>query len=401
METIPPQKAKPNRNLIIAGIAAVLICLCVSSSSAICLLGIYLFSGDLTGPSAPSAPNPTSLVRTNDFTDTLETPVLAAAARGTVHLFWHESANSGLFHMQKNLQGKWTSKESLGEYSQPVARLTPDGTICFFAFGVPSDSSYRYDWYERCQVESGWSEPKPLADTDLHMTEAAPAFAPDGSLQIAYWATDGLYLNHDLILKTGERLRNLHFTIDTAGGFHAAWQDEVNSTIQYLFSGDGGVKWQPVESLAEFSGPGGFSNFELLADRQGGVHLFWMGQSQIYHRRRAPDGNWGAVETVADTGLYPMTGMSCAVDGQGVGYVFWRHYFPDTNQDGASLSRQNTDGTWDPPVWVVSPRKSLDVVAMELAMAVDTEGRMHFVWQRMYMTNNGPTGYSLDYISLS
>jgi hypothetical protein len=71
-----------------------------------------------------------------------------------------------------------------------------------------------------------------------------------------------------------------------------------------------------------------------------------------------------------------------------------------TKGTGASLSRQNPDGSWAPPVWVISPARSQDVVANQLTMAVDTDGRMHFAWQRMRNTGTGSLGVNMEYTSI-
>jgi hypothetical protein len=402
---------KPDRKRIwlIVGIAAAALCLCTSAGSIVLLAAVLFSNGSTFAPAPPAAPAAISLVKDGGL---LEAPLLFADSRGAIHLFWNgptaggnSDIQQGIFHMQLEGGGKWSAKENVvadfnpSVSSQPIVRSAPDGRICLFWYGLPANSVIGYGWYWRCRSENTWSAANLIADPGRPMSTLTPAFSADGSLQFVYWGPDGLYFGDTLLSDREERIFGLRFVIDGAGGYHVAWKNDDPSVVRYRFSSDSGSHWQPVESIVEDSSGVGVPSFDLWTDPQGSIHLFWTDISRIYHRRNVKDA-WNAPETAADAGMYPPSILACTVDDRGLAYVFWQNYFSPTNTYGAVVSRQQADGGWSKLVWIVSPRRSLDLVARQLTMAVDKNGRMHFVWQRMYIGDTGPAGSSLDYTSL-
>jgi hypothetical protein len=396
METTTPVKSKRNRNLLIAVVVAVLLCMCLTSSASLCAIGILLFQPDILKPPPPSAPKAAVLAESESM---LDSPGIIADSNGGVHLFWYDDSTRNLIHLRKERQGKWSEPESLGLLTQPVLRSKPDGSVCVFGYDYSASSESDSGWRQLCQTGSGWSKPEPLAGPGGYISEIAPAFAPDGRLGILYRKNDVVFFDGEALSGPEDYPISPRLVIDSSGGFHAVWVGKDRGKVLCRFSGDGGITWGPLETIGEDTGPGAYiHSLELILDRKGSIHLAWQTTTGILHRVKPSGGSWGQTESVVPSEAYPTGSLAAAVDGEGRAYVFWDRFLPGYGT-GASYSRQNADGSWGEPSWVVSP-KSMDVL-LDLTMAVDSDGRAHLVWQRIVSIENGPPEYRLEYLSIA
>ncbi|NJN98700.1 MAG: hypothetical protein HC875_33720 [Anaerolineales bacterium] len=274
--------------------------------------------------------------------------------------------------------GDWSEAVNLSEGFDLISVLPPklvrrpDGSVCAFWHGARvSRDPATIGLYMRCRSGEGWSEAEQVEARQV-TARYDPKFTAAGALVSLYEVPPSSLKLADTELADGFKTVNgAALAVDQAGAFHAVWVRQGDPfSLEHRLSSDGGQSWSDPASLTdEATKPNG--PFNLLADEQGNVHLVWAGFGKIFYRRWTPADGWGEVSEL--TGGQPGSGstsLGLAVDSQGLAHVAWQ---------GQNLSyvQQQPDGRWSAPQILAEALNS----GPGPKVAVDAEGRRHFVWQ--------------------
>lgn len=307
-------------------------------------------------------------------------PHLAFDDQGVLHLIWEDNSlrapKTDILHRQRTPAGEWSETESLtADFDTIIGNLSlqhrPTGEVCAFWYGgsSPPGTSLPLGLYVRCLGEGG--EAAELVAAGIS-AQFAPAFAPDGAAQTLVIRGRSLTLG-GVEVADGEALINgAALAVDRAGGYHAVWlRQGTPFSLEYRFSNDGGMTWQPGETLTdETNRP--LTTLNLVADDQGRVHLVWSSGARVLYRRRTPDGGWEATTDV--TQGRPgnnSANIGLVVGADGLVHVLWQGH------QGLYTTHQQPDGSWDEPYLVTEMPGGWPGPAI----AVDEQGGRHIVWR--------------------
>ncbi|MEJ2749468.1 MAG: hypothetical protein P8183_16425, partial [Anaerolineae bacterium] len=198
-----------------------------------------------------------------------------------------------------------------------------------------------------------------------------PAFAPDGTVYV-------IYINSDLLfgetqLSDGfQAVSHPEFVIDSQGVFHAVWlrQGEPYS-LEYRSSLDNGQTWSEAERLTDDQSPADFP-LSLWADRQGQVHLVWFADDMAYYRRWTAETGWEPAMKLLPGKMDNSCGRAM-LTGDDHLHLAWQ------GGSGLFYLEQTDSLTWQPPRLITEDICNFD----SPALAVDSLGYRHFVWNRV------------------
>ena len=114
---------------------------------------------------------------------------------------------------------------------------------------------------------------------------------------------------------------------DADGNLHAVWSDGSpgNDEILYAFKGSGAGAWSATERVSDTAGKSWVP--DVVADSQGDVHVAWhdftLGPTEIYYAMKPADGSWSQAEQVSYT-IGASISPALAVDSAGTVHVVWQ-----------------------------------------------------------------------------
>lgn len=170
------------------------------------------------------------------------------------------------------------------------------------------------------------------------------------------------------------------------GALHIVWQKEDGRTIAYIRRAADGV-WSSIQTVASVSSPDELYTPDIAIGPDGTLHTAWRrriayNNSDIYYASRSPGGGWGAATLLYDGGDTTSTPV-IAVDDLGAVYVF----VSDTG-GGSLLTRKAPGGGWS------TPYPSREMVFSVDQLTSDTLGRVHMAWPD---SEDGNQPYALFY----
>ena len=159
--------------------------------------------------------------------------------------------------------------------------------------------------------------------------------------------------------------------LDGQGGYHGVWWCEGEPyRIDYRYSPDSGVTWQPAERLS--ADPNDLAKNPVIAvDAKGVVHVAWSEVGKLFYRRRTQAGTWEPPInlTKGQTGSRP----ALAVDRNGLASIAWGFRCP------FYLVQQAPDGSWSAPRQITADYDC--GIGSGIKLAVDNAGTRHLVWE--------------------
>jgi hypothetical protein len=360
----------------------------------------------------PPGPTPTPPPATN-FTNNEGRSEYAAAAmdgQGNLHVIWFDdslrSDNSGrgdILHRQLSADGQWSDVENLSSGFEEVINGSPqllsasDGRVCAFWNGREmqgiSDSVY---W--RCWSNGQWGELE-KQDSEEYIYENSPAFAPDGTLEIAVSSSGEWRLHDQRVIPSPDSVYNFKFVIDAQGVYHILWEQGEPNAIWHRSSKDQGQTWSDAEQASDTdqSPWSGTSGLQVACDSQGNLHLLWAGQNGAYYRLWKADGGWQAAEKILAQNQF-MGGAALAVDSAGLPHVAFNMIINGPPSVGY-IARQ-ADGKWTSPSLVAFTGRDEAIGSGTLVLVVDPQGRKHFIWPVMRLGGQGASNTELYYAML-
>ena len=161
--------------------------------------------------------------------------------------------------------------------------------------------------------------------------------------------------------------------IDGADGVHLAWTERAPTDRQVFHATWTGTGWGP---RTQVSATPGYSGFPAIGfDHQNRLHIAWYGFDgstyQVYYRARAPDGTWGATETVS-TGLQDANNPALAIGPDDRPHVGW--FLVSGNL--WSVVYTSREGGWAPVTTLSDPA----AFATDPSLAVASDGRVLAAW---------------------
>ena len=300
--------------------------------------------------------------------DSSSSPVLAVDAFGHLHLVWHDySLGYGEIFYKKSMDG--------GETWQPNQRLTwTSGESYYPAIAVESLNHLNLVWSE--SVSGNW---------EIYHKKSTDGGASWTPLQRLTWSSQESSLPA--------------IAVDPSGKLCVAWteypsmdNDGVNAAddeIYFKRSDDAGITWTPGQRLTWTSGES--SSPVIAVDSSGRIHVLWYdstpGNYEIYHKKSTDSGaSWSANKRLtwnAGYSRYP----DMAFDSFGDFHVVWSDATPGNwevfykkSPDAGATWSANQALTWN------------SQYSEGLAMAVDSFGNVHVVWDD-YLPGNSDIYY--------
>src|SRR5262249_17697102 len=140
---------------------------------------------------------------------------------------------------------------------------------------------------KRCLAASGWLPADVVSEASMSTKAFATSFDRDGAVQAPWFGiASGVYFGKNN-LASHSYVYDFAFAIDADNGYHVTWYD--GQGLEYRASIDGGRTWSKDEQISDEANSG-----ILAADRQGHIHLVWVGSYDIYYQRWSADTGWGA-----------------------------------------------------------------------------------------------------------
>ncbi|MFZ6029092.1 MAG: hypothetical protein ACOYYS_15370 [Chloroflexota bacterium] len=348
----------------------------------------------------PPGPTPTPPAATN-FTNNegrSEQPAVVSDNEGNLHIVWFDDSlrapNSGegdILHRQRSAGGEWSDVENLTEGFEMVMESSlrllaaPDGRLCALWSGSQS-LTIGANAYLRCQAGGQWAPPEKLDDTDSAF-DCSPAFAPDGGLEVACSSFGEWRLrDRQLVPPSNDYVYTLKLLIDSHGGYHVLWIQGEPNALWHRYSTDKGETWGETTQV---SGEGQFYTsgaIQAICDSRDSLHVAWSDPDGAHYRQWQTDGGWQASEKFLAPNEY-MGEVGMAADAQGLVQVTFTMIIHGPPSLG--YVQRQADGKWTSPMLIASMAQDETLGSGGPVMAVDTQGRRHFVWP-VYRFGNGP-----------
>jgi len=421
--TKPPATGGGNRDLLIVlglgGVLLTIVCLLVAAG----LGGLSLLSGRLgqaatptrgaaatqeagvtrvventPPPDATLAPvteeaNPTesvatagpaSLVEAVNISNTQyesEYPQIVLDEQGLVNVIWSdktERKEGDVYYAHFTRQSTWTLPERISSGSGVLVGgslrwvTKPDGARCAIWYSL--------EWVQRCLTDGGWTQPEGLNVEASWSEGPAFAYAPDGTLAVAWYQFNNVYYNGTVISDGRDSVHDLRMVLDDDGNPHVAWmeQDSGQFVLKAHYSEDGGTNWDDIATLStDDSAPGLGAAFDLAADVSGTVHAAWASQSgHAYYAPWTYEGGWGSPEEL--TGGLPLSDLSLITDANshvhlvGSGLV--------GTQRGI-MYFEHTEAGWSAAQLIAEDTGEISIPSRNARIVVDDDDVRHIVWQ--------------------
>jgi len=259
--------------------------------------------------------------------------------------------------------------------------------ILFAVFGLSLFAQVaQADWTpaKRLTWNSGFSEYPAIAVDSYGNIHVVWFDNTPGNYEIYYKkSTDGgstWMTSQRLTWNSGESY-NPAIAVDSIGNPHVVWDQykPENYEVYYRKSTDGGSTWMTSQRLTWNSG--GSGGPDIAGDSSGNVHVVWSdntpGNAEIFHKKSVDGGaSWTAAKRLTWTSgesYHPRMG----IDSLGHLHVVWSddlylyksEIYYKKSMDGGST-------------WMTNQRLTWGIGAsVEGAIAVDSFGNVHLVWQ--------------------
>jgi hypothetical protein len=239
--------------------------------------------------------------------------------------------------------------------------------VCAYFHGIADGSLDRYGLYERCWEDDAWSGPNRVAErgTDLTgiTTGFAPAFAPDGTLHVA-WETPPDEVGYgDQVLSGPGTNGSVQSVTDSDGRLHVLWWNGETGDIDHRWSADEGRTWSEPDAIDH--------NFtwRTAAVGHGGIHTVSVAGGELTHYHWTVDTGWSDPVDITgdDTNYLTYPGLTGLANGGSA--ASW------VRGDTLVVSKLNDEA--DPAATVTVPEAEGLIVQSQLAAHDDT---LHMAW---------------------
>ncbi len=329
-------------------------------------------------PEPTASPSPLSGLNVSNTPGDSGNPNLLVDDANTLHFIWYDRSQQGggaVFYRQRTVDGTWSEAINLtlnfdyvGEYALRLLRH-PNGQVC--AFWDSPGGNQAAGYYMRCLADGAWAEPLRVLSYGGASRDFSPAFAPDGNAHVIYINSDLLY--GETQLSDGfQAVSHPRFVIDSQGTFHTVWLRQGQPySLEYRSSSDNGQTWSEAERLTDDQSPADFP-LSLWADQQGQVHLVWFDDDMAYYRRWTAETGWEPVMKLLPGKMDNSCGRAM-LTGDDHLHLAWQ------GGSGLFYLEQTDSLAWASPRLITEDICDFD----SPALAVDSLGNRHFVWNRV------------------
>jgi hypothetical protein len=180
--------------------------------------------------------------------------------------------------------------------------------------------------------------------------------------------------------------------VDFSGNLHIVWYDDTpgNYEIYYKKSADGGVTWTSVQRLTWTSGQSAYPAIAVAFSSM--LHVVWgdntPGNTEIYYKRSTDGGTtWTSAQRLTWTSSSGY--QAIAVDSSGNLHMVWESWVSAGGGRNEIYYKRSTDGG---TTWTSAQRLTWTSSSIYPAIAIDSSGNLHVVWM-----DNTPGNYEIYY----
>jgi hypothetical protein len=324
-------------------------------------------------------------------------PGMAIDSSGHLHVVWQDMTpgNNEIYCRTSTDGGStWISSKRLtwttGLSEQPVIAADSSGRL---HVAWQDNTTWQWQIYYKNSEDGGstWSTTRAITGTSGDSFYADLAAGPSDHLHMVWNAYPQVYYKTSTDggggWTTGRRLTwsgglsgYPALAVDSSGDLHVVWDNDATGKdeIYYKKSTDEGVTWTATKRITWTSGGSYYSAIAPGASQN--IHVVWNdntpGNYEIYHKKSTNRGDtWTATKRItwtSGTSWLP----AIALDPSGDLHVVWQDFTPGKAE---IYYKKSTDGgdTWSTTQRITWTSDD----SYRPAMAVDSSGNLHVVWQ--------------------